>query len=68
MNNGLLALDMLDPLVVYALEHLPMQYSPDHRKDSKEHHLWQCNPQNFFDVDGVDFAPSLNKLKVSHER
>lgn len=68
MNNGLPALDMLAPLFVYDVGHLSMNCSSNHRIDSKEHHLLQCNPQRLFLVDGVDLAPSIKKVKVSHER
>ncbi len=61
MKDEMLVLDMLAPLVVYALRRGSVNCSSKHSLNPKEHHLRLKNCQTLYGVESTALAPGYSK-------
>ena len=57
MKDGMLVLDMREPLVGYALRRWLVEFTADHALDQRSHYLYLNNPKKLYDVQSASLAP-----------
>jgi hypothetical protein len=62
MKDGMLVLDLLAPLVSYALRKWAVDCTPNHALDPRSHHLYLSNSQTLYGVESAALVPGFSAL------